>query len=184
MQMGAREKRSIVVVGLAVVVYLIYAFLLSPTLERQKHVREELETNRLLLTKYQTTAARRSRILSELNQAKAKLAEFESRLLTADKPPLAASQLQQIINEVGTKVGMDVRSISILGPRELGAYVEISISLVFVGNSPKLKAFLQEIESHRLRLQINELVVNVINPEIENNMQVTMVVFGLTKKEG
>lgn len=184
MQIGIREKRAIVVAGVVVIAYLVYAFILSPTLERQKGLREELEAGRLLLKKYQATAGRRNQILGELNQAKGKLAEFESRLLSADKPPLAASQLQQIINDAARKVAIDIRSVTILGAKEEGLYLGIPISLAFVGNSAKLKALLQEIEGNRLFLQVSELTVEVINPEMENNIQASMVISGFMKKVG
>ncbi|MEE8448361.1 MAG: type II secretion system protein GspM [Thermodesulfobacteriota bacterium] len=182
MQIGAREKKAIVIAAVAVVAYLIYAIVISPTRERQERVQEELAASSLLLKKYQTVTAGRDQIRGELKQGTTELAQFESRLLTADKPPLAASQLQQIINQMATKVAIDIRSITILRPNENGPYVEIAIRVVFAGNSPKLKALLEEIEGHRLLLQVKELAINVINPNIERNLQVTMVVSGFTKK--
>jgi hypothetical protein len=182
MEIGAREKRAIFIAALAVAAYLIYSLLVSPTLEGQKRVEEELAASSLLLEKYQNIISKRDQVMAELNQATTELAGFESRLLTGDKPPLAASQLQQIISQISEKVDIDIRSVTILKPKESGLYVEIPIRMLFAGNSPQLKALLEEIEGHRLSLQVKELAVNVINPNIEKNIQVNMVVSGFTKK--
>ena len=182
MQIGAREKRAVVIAVVAVVAYLIYSLVVSPTLERKKRIQEELAASSLLLKKYQTIAANREQVMGELNQATTELAGFESRLLSADKPPLAASELQQIINQMAGKGGLDIRSITILKPKEIGVYVEIPIRMLFTGNSLQLKSLLEEIESQQLFLQVKELAINVINPNIEKNIQVTMEVSGFTKK--
>ncbi len=177
MSISTREKRFLIAGGLAVLVFLLIRWGIGPALSSQQAVQEELALKRELLERYQRILAEKRVNEKRLQVLKEASTGMQRRLFTAEKPGVAASELQTLLQRLAEASGVEVRTVRFLPPKKVEVFTQIAVELTFGASVKALKEFLYRIESHERLLLIPRMVITARSAPLT---QVTMEVAGFT----
>jgi hypothetical protein len=180
--LSRREKRLITIGILAVFLFLSFDHLLDFFYYRPVRVREQILHERNKLERFRLKVQSKPRIESRLASAKKEVGRLERILLPGKKTPVAAAQLQRIIQDIANETKIEVKSQKIEKPLEYKLVLEIPIQVVFRCTIGELTNFLYKIETHPKLLSIPKWTIRVPNHRNPKQIQVTMTISGFLKK--
>jgi hypothetical protein len=134
--------------------------------------------------KYEQFLQNRKTIEEELGLTLKQYDGIQQKLLSGETPQLGAANLQEIVKRLSEKHGIGIRSFRMLEPKEMNAYVKISLHIDFnpINSMLSLGQLIYDVEHHEKELMISEMDLLVFNPRIPNNIQGSLIVTGLMKK--
>ncbi len=100
----------------------------------------------------------------ELSLFKSILKKGEAGLFTGKTPALAAADIQKVVHEIAKKSQMEIVSVSVLKPKEVGGgshYLSIPVEVVIKGSMRQLKEFLYQIMSASKYLTVQKVRITV-----------------------
>lgn len=177
MSISTREKRFLIAGGLAVLIFILIRWGIGPAMSSQQAVQEQLLLKRELLERYQRILAEKRVNEKRLQVLKEAYAGMRRRLFPAEKPGVAASELQTLLQKLAEASGVEVRTVRFLPPKKMEVFTQIAVELTFGASVKALKEFLYRIESHERFLLIPRLVITARSTPLA---QVTMEVAGFT----
>ena len=136
---------------------LIYRFL--PFFQEIVSPGNEIELRERQLIKYQKMVEYGSGLGEALSSLRHALKQAESRLLTGKTPSLAAVDIQNILHKIADKSKVDISSLKVLKPREVGKkeYLEVSVEFSAITTIRQLKEVLYRIEASSKYLTVRKL---------------------------
>lgn len=181
MKIGKREKKAIILGGIAAL--LIFSYLSYDWFAGYKDSIETRKNTRKNQLGYMIRkAAEKDETDKRIVEAKNELTEEEKRLVPGDKPAVGASELQRIIKDMASLNGIDIRSEKIRNPTEMNPYTTISIEITFVSTVAKFRDLLYGIENSPFLLAIPDTKIRVTNIKNPTDIQVTLTVKGLMRR--
>lgn len=181
MKIGKREKKALILGGIAVSLILLYLFY-DWFIGYRRDLGLKGETMELQVSRLMGKISEKEEIDKRLSEAKATLRELEKGLLPGDKPAVAAAELQKILKTMASTSGVDIRSERILSPVDMKHYSAISVEVVFVSTTKKLRDLLYSIERSPILLVIPDMKIRVTNIRNPTDIQVNLTVKGLIRK--
>jgi hypothetical protein len=186
------RERLLVVVGCIVSFLVLGRYLvLGPLMERQEWVRGQLEIQPGLLEKNLRYIGQGKNIESALEKAKGELAALESGLLPGDTPPVSASSLQETLQSLAAKDGIQVITTRVLNPEPAGSFTKIPLQAEVGGQLEQIVNLIKALESADKLLVVSELNVrSLIVPTIPRpavpgtpvqNLRASIIVAGFTR---
>ena len=99
----------------------------------------------------------------ELSLFKSTLKKGEAGLFTGKTPALAAADIQKVVHEIAKKSQMEIVSVSVLKPKEVGGshYLSIPVEVVIKSSMRQLKEFLYQIMSASKYLTVQKVRITV-----------------------
>lgn len=185
MKKGAYSLREklFVLAGILAVGYFGYTYFLEPFLEKQRQIERELKATSEILARYKQMVAEKSELESAIKATEAQLKELDARLLTGQEPPLAASELQKLLKDITTKVGIEIqRENPNKKPEDIKMYFKVPVNIQFTTDLSKLIQFLYEVENHTKLLKITEMQVQVRDEVNAKFIFVDLTIVGIAKK--
>src|SRR5215471_19347224 len=162
-----RSKREKVLVFASLAISLLvfgHYFLVVPYLQHREWVKNQLELQPQLLTKNLRIIDRKVEIESGLEKARAKLKGLESGLLSGDTPSVSASSIQEVVQVLADKEGIQIITTRVLNPEVMGSFTKIPIQLELSGQIDHLANFIKGIESTKSLLIVDELDARSLFP--------------------
>ena len=95
-------------------------------------VKDRYEAKAMHLKKQLEKIADKDVIRARLDKAKEELNGFEKGLLSGDKPPVAAAELQKLLKETAMSLNVEIKSERISTPVDAGLYLEIRLRLALL----------------------------------------------------
>src|SRR5215471_18834549 len=92
-----RERRLLLLAGLVGVVVAGYVYIVEPLIEKHAATRELVVARQGLLARQERLVARSDAYTRELGVLQSEIARRSGRLLTGDKAPIAASEIQKLV---------------------------------------------------------------------------------------
>ncbi len=178
------QKRILFLLAGIVAVILVISFGILPLIEAKKKVEEEITLKKRALLKYEEFLRNRKAIEEELAWTSKEYEGIQQKLLSGENPQLGAANLQEIVKRLSEKNGIGIRSVRILEPKEMNVYLKVSLHVDFnpISSMTGLGQFIYDIEHHEKELMISELDLLVFNPRMPTNVQGSMTISGLMKK--
>ena len=169
---------GIVAVGLAI------SFGVLPLIEAKKRAGEEIALKKRALLKYEQFLQNRKAIEEDLARTSKEYEGIQQKLLSGETPQLGAANLQEIVKRLSEKNGIGIRSVRILEAKEMNVYLKVSLHVDFnpISSMVGLGQFIHDIEHHEKELMISEMDFLVFNPRMPTNIQGSMMITGLMKK--
>lgn len=179
--MATLNRRERTLVGLAVAGLLlvaIYLYVVEPLVVRRRDLAEVAPAREATLQSRRQLVAERSRLTEQLNEATRSFEEQAARLLTGPTPPLAASELQKLIEEVAAAANVEVRSERVLPTADLAGLQEVPIELTVGGSIRQTMALLYQIERTPRLLTVRDIKIRAIAIGQPRELLTTLIVAG------
>lgn len=163
-RLSKREK--VLVVGSFAIFLLILGHysLVIPYLRHTEAVKVQLELQPQLLTENLRFIDRKVEIESGLEKARADLKGLESVLLSGGTSSVSASSVQETVQALADKEGIQIITTRVLNPEVMGSFTKIPIQLELSGQIDQLANFIKGIEATKSLLIINGLDVRSLYP--------------------
>jgi len=181
MKIGKREKRVLILGGIALLLILSYLLYDWFTGYRRSLISIK-DAKRIQLSHLIGKISEKGEIEKRANDAKIGLEEAEKGLIPGDKPAVGAAELQKILKDKASQSGIEIRSERIINPVDLDGYTAISVEIVFVSTMARLRDFLYSIETAPFILVIPDMRIRVTNVRNPTDVQVNLTVRGLIKR--
>ncbi len=180
-KISQREKKFIVL-GIAVVFLIGMYRGVSWYRDFRFSAAEHIETERITIEKQLHKILEEDEISNNLQAVSTELNNLERGLLTGDKPPVAAAEVQRILKRIATSLNIDIKSERALNPVENGLYIGIPVEIGFTASTSQLKDMLYNIKTSPLLLTVTTVKVRVTNIKNPVDVYTTLIVKGLIKK--
>ena len=118
----------------------------------------------------------------KLEKSKAGIYVLEAMLLSGDKMPVAAAEVQRQLKGMAVSLGIEIKSEKTLDAIDTGTYIEIPVEIGFVSTTSKLKSMLYNIKSSPLLLTVPKMKIHITNLNDPSEIYTTLVVKGFMKK--
>src|SRR2546422_427269 len=159
-RLSKREKRLVIAsLGVLFLVMGRYFFIV-PYLQHRESVKSQLEIQPQLLEKNLRFINQKAELEAGLEKARAELKGLESALLSGATSSISASSLQEIVEALAAKEGIQVITTRVLNPEVTGSFTRIPIQLEVSGQIDQLANFIKGIGSVEKLLIVNELNVH------------------------
>jgi hypothetical protein len=155
-----------------------YLYVVEPLVETHAETRERIVVRRRLLTRQQRLVARSDAYEHELGALRGEIDRRRARLLTGDKTPVAASEIQKLVKATATEAGIDIRSERILAPVDRGGYAEVPVEVSLSGPVRGLTVFLHRLEEAPLLLAVTDLKVRAPTAGATRELSATLALSG------
>ena len=156
-RLSKREKGLVVASFAILFIVLGRYFLIVPYLQHKEWIESQLEIQPQLLEKNLRFINRKVEIEAGLEKAQAELKGLQSKLLSGDTSSVSASSLQEVMQVLADKEGIQVISTRVLNPEVIGSFTKIPIQLELSGQIDQLANFIKGIESTKSLLIVSEL---------------------------
>jgi hypothetical protein len=157
-----RRTKILVAAGcLLLIAGLAYRF--QPSIQDLLGPGEEIAIKEKQLGKYRQMA-RSAELLTERYKANIKvLNKLRSGLLSGTTPALAAVDIQNILNGIAVKRGIEIRKVRVLKPEEMAdaEYISIPVQFTLSSTIRQLKGVLYGIENASRYLSIKKITIRV-----------------------
>ena len=173
-----RERRLLLFAGLLGVGVAGYLYVVEPLIEMHAATRELVAARRSLLARQERLVARSEAYARELDALQAEIGRRRGRLLTGDKAPVAASEIQKLVKATAQEAGIEVRSERILAPVERGSYAEVPVEMTLSGPIRGLTAFLHRLEDAPILLALTDLKVRAPATGATRDLSTTLALSG------
>jgi Tfp pilus assembly protein PilO len=181
LKISDREKR-VVFIGIIIVVLIIAYRGILWYKDIKVSAREHIETKQIALQKQFDKISQEGALRKTLKSAGNEIAALERGLLSGEKPPVAAAEVQRRLKGIALSHEIVIKSERALNPFESELYIIVPVEIGFNASTTKLKEMLYEIKTSPLLLAVSAMkvrVTNIRNP-VENYN--TLVVNGFIKK--
>ena len=178
-----RNKRSIILGGVAVAAILLWVFAIMPFFDRISQREQDIESNVNLIRRYTAALEEGAQPSGADADMYRRMQEIEGRLFKGQTVQLAAADIQRIVDAVARQSALRIRTVRVLDSESLDAFVEVPIQVIFESDLTRTTGFIDRVENHRKLLTIPELQIRVRNRRQPREITVTMKIAGYMKKE-
>ncbi|HXG52208.1 MAG TPA: type II secretion system protein GspM [candidate division Zixibacteria bacterium] len=156
-RLSRRERGLVLATGAIIIVALARYLIVGPFLERRDWIKTQLEAQPQLLEKNLRYIARKEELLAALEAARNEIKSREPRLLSGDTPSVNASDLQETVQALAAKEGVQVITTRVLNPETSGTLSKISIQLEIGGQIDQVANLIRGIEASPRMLVVDEI---------------------------
>ncbi|MFQ5480085.1 MAG: type II secretion system protein GspM [Thermodesulfobacteriota bacterium] len=135
----------------------------------------------------QTSAAiieRGDDVKKSITLKKEEISKLEKGLLKAEKPSIAAAELQEAFKKMAAKKDITINSENVLNFEETGEYVRIPVEFHLKAKLRQLTLLLYDIKLSPLLMSVRSMNIRTINARDNAEMNITIVLEGAIKNKG
>ena len=183
MKLGQRDRRALLLLGVAVILVLVFRLSTSDApavaVVSQADTTESLE---LRLRRIRQSMARVPGKEMVLKQATAELAEREKGLFDAQTANQAQAQVLEIVRRLARNAGIEIRSTELLPVQAFGdAYGEVGVAISTECGVEQLVNMMSDLANQPQLLSTGDLRISIANAR-QKTVNLRMVVSGIVPK--
>lgn len=182
LKVSQREKRFIIF-GSIIVVCIIGYHLFGLYGEYQSRAKELTDARLVAIEKQMMRLAEKETLQKQAAKLKGETARFNLLFLQGSKPPVEAAELQNTLKNIATSLAIDIKQERALNPTDTGRFLSIPVEIGFTASTAGLSDFLQRIRNSPALLAIAEMKIRIINTAKPDDVNVTLIVTGIIRKE-
>jgi hypothetical protein len=170
--MPTLSPRERIVVGAGAAIALVvggYLMLVEPIMTRARTADATVPSREEILERRRDQIRQQARLAEELGAVNARLEAESGRLLRGPTAPLAASELQQLV---------EVRSERVLPASDLQGLQEVSIELAVMGSIRDTVTALSRLERAPRLLALKDVKIRVVAAGQARDLLTTVVIAG------
>jgi Tfp pilus assembly protein PilO len=183
LDISKRDKKVLMIGGLAVVLFLIINYVISPFIESENDIQEGTEQKEMLLKKYERVINQRGEIEKKLAKMKREQSGLNKKLLKGSTPSLAAAEMQKMLENISKKYDLELKSVKVKDAEESGEFLAIPLEIRLTTDLNSTRKFLADLEKNSKYLIIPKLKISVKNQRDPKEVIVTLVVTGFFMKK-
>jgi len=176
--LSPRERLLVAVAGLAAIVIGAYVYVVEPIRQRNAQEAELIPVREAKLERRRALIGQRVAVTAELAEADKRVAAESLRLLQGPTPPLAASELQKLIKDLASTVGVEVRSERVLPTVDRSGLVEVPIEITVAGGIRECVNLLSRIDQTPKLLTLQDFKMRVVSLGQPRDLLTTITVAG------
>ena len=184
MNISKRDKRFLIIGALALLLFLVFNYVITPFIESEKNIREGTEQKEMTLQKFEKIITERPEVEKQLAQIKRKQSQLNAKLLTGSTPSLAAAEMQKMLEKISSTHDLELKSVKVQDAEKEGDFLTIPLEIRLQTDLDRTRKFLADIEKNQKYLIVPTLKISVQNQREPKEVIVTMVVTGFFMKEG
>ncbi len=183
MNISKRDKKVLMTGALAVALFLVINYVISPFIESENDIQEGTEQKEMLLQKYEKVINQRGKIEKKLAKMKREQSDLNEKLLKGSTPSLAAAEMQKMLENISKKYGLELKSVKVKDAEESGEFLTIPLEIRLTTDLNSTRKFLADLEKNSKYLIIPKLKISVKNQRDPKEVIVTLVVTGFFMKK-
>lgn len=183
MNISKRDRKILTMGTVAVALFLVFTYVISPFWESEKDIRERTQQQEMLLQKYEKIISQRQEIAKNLAQVKRQQDQLTKRLLKGSTPPLAAAEVQKMLEQISKKHDLELKSVKVKDAEREGDFLAIPLEIRLTTDLKRTIQFLADLEKNEKYLIIPQLNISVKNQRDPQEIIVTIVVTGFFMEE-
>ena len=183
MNISKRDRKILTIGIVAVALFLVYNYVISPFIESEQDIRERTEQREMLLQKYEKIISQRKEIEKKLTQIKRQQDQLNKKLLKGSTPSLAAAEMQKMLEQISKKHDLELKSVKVKDAEKEGDFLAIPLEIRLTTDLNRTRKFLSALETNQKYLIIPQLKISVKNQRDPQEVIVTIVVTGFFMEE-
>ncbi len=185
-----KERKYILICGaILLICAAIYRF--APDFEGFDSLEQEIALKEKKLKKYHQILQESGELNTKLNSLNRTLDRVESKLLSGQTPALAAVDIQNILNDIAGRTGVEINTMRVLKPKDESEeenpvgnqYLAIPVQITINATTRQLKEILYKIENSLKLLRITDMRIRLTNVKQVEKIYSTLTVEGFMKKK-
>jgi len=178
------RERKYILIGGAILLFLGLVYKTLPLFHGIFDGSAQIAAKEKQIARYQRSIEEGKELKTRLVALTSALEQGESGLLTGRTPSLAAVDMQNILNTITQKSGMEIQSVRVLkATKQEGAkYLSIPVTFSIVLTTRQLKEILYRIETFDKYLTVHEITIDAPLGKGREQLRVNMTVNGFTKE--
>ncbi len=185
-----RDRRALAALAVAAALFLLLQFAVLPWTDEAQKLRASLPLKEKTLRKSQQMVALAGAREWGWQSLQSRVADAEKRLLASRVPPVAAAEMQDLLKQLMSRQGIEMRGADFLPVRavRLGAvtYTAVPLSLAFECTLDQLTNLLLAARDSGRALALDQLAVTAVPPRPDRPrkmLSVRLVIRGLMAAE-
>jgi len=184
LNISKRDKKVLMIGALAVALFLVINYVISPFIESENNIQEGTEQKEMLLQKYEKVINQRGEIEKKLAKMKREQSALNEKLLKGSTPSLADKKKKKMLEKISKKYGLELKSVKVKDAEESGEFLAIPLEIRLTTDLNSTRKFLADLEKNSKYLIIPKLKISVKNQRDPKEVIVTLVVTGFFMKKG
>ena len=184
MNISKRDRKILTIGVVAVALFLVFTYVISPFIESEQDIRERTQQREMLLQKYEKIIGQQKEIEKKLTQIKRQQDQLNKKLLKGSTPSLAAAEMQKMLEQISKKHDLELKSVKVKDAEKAGDFLTIPLEIRLTTDLNKTRKFLADLEKNQKYLIIPQLKISVKNQRDPQEVIVTIVVAGFFMEEG
>lgn len=183
MNISKRDKKFLIGGILAILLFLVFNYIITPFVESEQNIREGTAQKEITLRKFETVIASRAEVEKQLAQVRRKQSQLNAKLFTGSTSSLAAAEMQKMLEKISTTHGLELKSVKVQDAEKEGDLLTIPLEIRLQTDLERTRKFLADVEKSQKYLIVPSLKISVQNQRDPKEVIVTMVVTGFFMKE-
>jgi len=177
------KERKMILIGGAILLLFGAIYRFYPVIISAVSVSDEIFIKKNQVEKYLRIAEQRPQAVKENAYLKRRFSQMESRLLTGKTPPLAAVEIQNILNGIGEVGNVKFTTTRVMKPKEdeNTNYIRLPVQFSMNSDITQLKDIIYQIEASSTLLVITELNASLTRSRDHQLIRSTITVEGVMK---
>lgn len=180
-KVNRREKRVLLIGGLIALLIIAYS-LFSWHRDYIESVSSASDAKIVLLKKQLMKISESDDLQKQVNAFKQDFEMRKSSFLKGEKTPVAAAELQRILQEMASSLNIDVNLQRELPPVDFNFYLGIPVEIGFTANTDKLSGMLYMLKQSPLLLTVIDMKIRVADVNNPVNVNATLQIIGFIEK--
>ncbi len=187
---GGRDRRALLALAVAGALFLLVDFAVLPWIESAQRLRASLPLKEKTLRKYRQMVALAGNREADWESLQKRVAEAEKGLLESRTPALASAELQQLVKQLMSQQGVEMRGADFLPVRPIklddATYTAVPLALSFECRLDQLINFLLAARNSGKTMALDQLSIAAAPPQPDRAaklVSVRMAIRGLMAAE-
>ncbi len=178
MQVTGREKKFIIIGGVAVLAIAVFYLVSGPSPVKQE-ASLSVEQQRRALLQSREVLAQEPVYRARADQYRQRLQQLRALFLPGDNASIAGAELQRVLKELADQSGVDIVRRTIRGEQKLqNGVVKVAVNIETNCQPDQLVKFLAAIENYEKHLGVDELQINSFRIQKRYEMRPILTVSG------
>ena len=153
MNISKREKTLVVICVAAILVAVIYGFILEPIVNRWSGFDGKIRSKKAMLVK-------NTKLIRNYKALEAEYETYRDYIKTGRNEEEELAKALAEVDSISKKASCDIINVKPRTPKDLGSYKEIFFEVTTAGSVPELAKFLHGVESSTETLRVKHFTIS------------------------
>ena len=177
----SRDKKSLVVGGAFIMLYLLFIFIAKPKYHESLLVNQKIQDNIIFIQKYYAVLNQKDYYKAKGEENKSIKTTLAQRFLSKTNPSLAASEQQELLEKLANKTGVNIIRFRVDKPKYTERLLTISTEVTIRSKLRNLTNFVHLLESNQKFIVIEKISLQRINKTDLEELQAQLTISGYIK---
>lgn len=159
-----------------------YLLILKPISIKHTRTLDKIEKKESLLYRYKAILEQKDQLKKRITFVKNESEKLDKFLLTGNKPSIATSELQVLLENIAKKTNVTVKNVTNKRPHEKGIFFQIPLEIAIESTLRELKDVIYHIENLDKLILIRKINIRLIKSDNPEKLESKLLIDGYIKK--